>query len=443
MQLVIKMAKTAVFWPNVFPVMGGASQDISPRTIITGQQVDYKCHCRFEFGEYVQTHEEHNNSMNPRTVGALALCPAGNGQGSFYFLSISAARVLNRLHATALPMPDSIIDKVPRMARQQKNNHGLIFADCNLNPDEYEDDDDDDNETYYDNDNDDEEDEEVLDYNKEEDNNNGDNEMAAHGPPMVDDEEEDNDDDDNEMAAHGPIMADALPPGNLAQLPGNSPGEIPRAEAANEAGEHGVAMEPEIPGVGEEETEPEIPGVDREENEADDDVGSMQDKDAVEQPLGAPEVENNLGGRYNLHGEHNHNYDHRYAGEDLVVDNEVGVAMTTKGCSEVSETPQMSLNAGLHTFGDDSMKVVEKEMHQLHDRNMMMPVHKHCLTLEQHKEAGAYLMFLKRKRCGKIKGHGCADGQKQRAYFTKEESTAPTVSTEAVFLTAVIDAMED
>ena len=51
-------------------------------------------------------------------------------------------------------------------------------------------------------------------------------------------------------------------------------------------------------------------------------------------------------------------------------------------------------------------------------------------------------MFLKRKRCGKIKGRGCADGRKQRAYITKEDSTAPTVSTEAVFLMAVIDAME-
>lgn len=47
-------------------------------------------------------------------------------------------------------------------------------------------------------------------------------------------------------------------------------------------------------------------------------------------------------------------------------------------------------------------------------------------------------MFLKRKRCGKIKGHGCADGHKQRAYTNKSDSTAPTVSTEAVFLTAVI-----
>ena len=68
--LVIEMAKTAVFWLNAFPATGGASQDLSPRTILMGQQEDYKRHCRFQFGEYAQTHEEHNNSMNPRTVGA-------------------------------------------------------------------------------------------------------------------------------------------------------------------------------------------------------------------------------------------------------------------------------------------------------------------------------------------------------------------------------------
>ena len=121
--------------------------------------------------------------------------------------------------------------------------------------------------------------------------------------------------------------------------------------------------------------------------------------------------------------------------------NEAGIIMTTKGCSEVLETP--AVKAGLRTFGDDGMKVVEKEMHQLHDRNVMTPVHKVCLTPEQCKEALAYLMFLKCKHCGKIKGCGCADSRKQRVYITKEEPTAPTVSTEAVFLTAVIDAMED
>ena len=140
---------------------------------------------------------------------------------------------------------------ITRMAQQQKNNPGLIFADRNLNPYEYEDDVDDDDETYYDNDNNDEEDQEALDFDKEEDNDNGDNEMAAHGAPMVDDEEDDNDDDDNGMAAHGPPMVDAPLLDNLAQPLDNPPGEIPGVEAANEAGEYDVAMEPEIPGVGE------------------------------------------------------------------------------------------------------------------------------------------------------------------------------------------------
>ncbi len=37
---------------------------------------------------------------------------------------------------------------------------------------------------------------------------------------------------------------------------------------------------------------------------------------------------------------------------------------------------------------------------------------------------------------------GSADGRKQRAYISKEESTSPTVATELVFLTAVIDEYE-
>jgi hypothetical protein len=51
-------------------------------------------------------------------------------------------------------------------------------------------------------------------------------------------------------------------------------------------------------------------------------------------------------------------------------------------------------------------------------------------------------MFLKQKRCGRIKARGCADGRKQRLYKTKEETSAPTVATEALMLSCVIDAEE-
>ena len=51
-------------------------------------------------------------------------------------------------------------------------------------------------------------------------------------------------------------------------------------------------------------------------------------------------------------------------------------------------------------------------------------------------------MFLKEKRCGTIKGRGCADGRSQRGHLTKEETSSPTVATESLILTCVIDAIE-
>lgn len=51
-------------------------------------------------------------------------------------------------------------------------------------------------------------------------------------------------------------------------------------------------------------------------------------------------------------------------------------------------------------------------------------------------------MFLKKKRNGIIKGRGCADGRKQRAYTTKEDASLPTVAIESVMLSCVIDTME-
>ena len=51
-------------------------------------------------------------------------------------------------------------------------------------------------------------------------------------------------------------------------------------------------------------------------------------------------------------------------------------------------------------------------------------------------------MFLKQKRCGTIKGRGCADGRPQREYLGKEDTTSPTVMTESLLLSCIADAME-
>ena len=394
--------------------------------------VDYKRHCGYQFGEYAQTHEEHNNSMNPRMVGAIALRPVGNGQGSFYFLSVTTGRVLNRLHATALPMPDDIIDKLHRMARQQKSNPGLVFADRNLNPEEYDDDDDD--ETYHDSDNGDDDDDDDLSYNEDDDDDVDDGEEAALGPPAardvvaqnndvedggVDDDVWDNEGDDKA----GPLVAennddddedqaDIQPSAEVGQPPNAMTLEAVAGDVNQDEQQDGPDLQG-TPGVSDEEIAPETPGVSAGEDDGTGKDGGDQPSldEIMDQVQPAQSGENNgKEGMYNLRSDHSQSYNHQYAGNDFVVDNESGIVMTTECTGEVLETPQMSLKTGLRTFGTDGVKVVEKEMKQLHDREVMIPVHKKSLTHEQRKEALAYLMFLKRKCCGKIMGRRCADG---------------------------------
>jgi hypothetical protein len=103
---------------------------------------------------------------------------------------------------------------------------------------------------------------------------------------------------------------------------------------------------------------------------------------------------------------------------------------------------QYNLKQGIKKFGDNGKAAVLVELQQLHDRHVMKPVGKYDLTAGERKGALRYLMFLKEKRCGMIKGRGCADGRSQRDYMTKQETSSPTVATEALMLTCVIDAVE-
>ncbi len=50
------------------------------------------------------------------------------------------------------------------------------------------------------------------------------------------------------------------------------------------------------------------------------------------------------------------------------------------------------------------------------------------------------LMFLKKKQDKLVKACMCAGGHKQRGDWTKQQSASPTIATELVFITTVIDA---
>jgi hypothetical protein len=95
---------------------------------------------------------------------------------------------------------------------------------------------------------------------------------------------------------------------------------------------------------------------------------------------------------------------------------------------------QCSIKKGLDVFGDAGEEAVLSEMKQLHDMGVAEPKKANMLTREEKSKSLNYSMFLKQKRSGRIKGRGCADGRKQRLCKTKEETSAPTVATESLFL---------
>ena len=103
---------------------------------------------------------------------------------------------------------------------------------------------------------------------------------------------------------------------------------------------------------------------------------------------------------------------------------------------------QYTLAKGLQVFGPLGKEAVFREMQQLHQRKVCEPRKATDLSAEQRKASLGYLMFLKQKRSGLIKGRGCADGRKQCVHTGKEEKTSPTVATESVMLTSTIDAKE-
>ena len=423
-RLIVEMGKASVFWLNSVPQKSGLASELSPRTIVTGQKLDFKRHCRFQFGQYVQTHEEHNNSMSPRTVGALALRPTGNAQGSFYFMSLSTGRVLNRLRGTALPMPDDVINRVHRMARQQKADPGLLFGDRNMNP-------------IYDEMSNDEEDEDHLPESQtdeesciddDEDGSNGDN-LDDEGPTEGDGDELLNDE-------NGPWEYDAAP--ESVNTEGLGAG---RSENSGVSGTESIGVDQAedemIHQDGESDDDPEV---------YKDSKTSTEDDEKENATIGETEVEPSGESRYNLREKRTRSYNHLYDPEMFRTENsqnnkqEEVVLVTDSDAPE--DTPQMSMKRGLRMFGEEGYTAVRKEMQQLHDRKVMQPVNRKDLTPAQKREALGYLMFLKKKRNGTVKGRGCADRRKQQAYITKEDSTSPTISMEAVFLTAVVDAWE-
>ena len=92
----------------------------------------------------------------------------------------------------------------------------------------------------------------------------------------------------------------------------------------------------------------------------------------------------------------------------------------------------------MQRHGQRPLDAVFKEVKQLDAMDALHPVHK---WKGDHAPLEC-LVHVAEKRDKSLKGRACADGCAQRKYIGQEQSSSPTVSTEALLLSCLIDAFE-
>ena len=118
---------------------------------------------------------------------------------------------------------------------------------------------------------------------------------------------------------------------------------------------------------------------------------------------------------------------------------EIKMKVNQQGASFVQ---QYQLHKGLKKFGQRGMEGARKEADQLHRRSCFRPVDVSTLTPEEKREAAEGMMLLTEKKTKEVKGRLVYRGDQTRHHFEKEDVKSPTVSQEALFLMAIIDAHE-
>ena len=103
---------------------------------------------------------------------------------------------------------------------------------------------------------------------------------------------------------------------------------------------------------------------------------------------------------------------------------------------------QLQLKPDLKRFGAKGQSAVKKEIKSFQDFDVLVPLYEKELSDREKWDALPLMMMLKEKRDGTIKGRAVAGGHRDRGKIPAEEATSPTVSTEALYLTCTIDAME-
>jgi hypothetical protein len=96
---------------------------VSPLENFIGRKINCKVDLRVAFGDYCQiSSPDADNSLAPRTSGAIALLPSHNLRGSVTFFDLNTLRVVKRDNFKVLPITQDIIRRINDIALSQRQS---------------------------------------------------------------------------------------------------------------------------------------------------------------------------------------------------------------------------------------------------------------------------------------------------------------------------------
>jgi hypothetical protein len=90
-----------------------------PDNIIASQLKPKYNKMKIEFGSYVQVHERTLNNAKSRTLGSIALYPAGSKIGAYYFISLANGKRIHRKSWTEILISNLVISLVEATATEE------------------------------------------------------------------------------------------------------------------------------------------------------------------------------------------------------------------------------------------------------------------------------------------------------------------------------------
>ena len=479
---------------NFFPARHGISEFYSPRMILHQRNLNYSKHCKYSFGSFVEASNEPNptNTTAPHTLDCIYLCYNDADQGGHECLHLPTNRIITRSKVTLIPITTGVINQIRTIATQEGMPEGLKIinkydivlydsawiagVDYEANEEESDSDDetyieseqDEDNETNDDDedndfDDDSDDDDDYQDPDEDEQQQQVYDEMEQEYDEIESNEEEDyqdRNDEEDENGNNGGTTTTPAPEPESEPVQTNPTIETETETNNNQQQETAVIEDEAI------ENETNDGGNENETNDVQQQQPNQSNKHVTRSGrVSRPPTRFN---EYHMHlqtqahpKERMIEYDKEEAKVFATIMQYHGMLQTNithlqhkmrnkvkwknnkRKKKQVQLAQTYSLKAALKKFKEKGKDATMDEMKQLDDRNVYYPIKVGDLTQKERKRAMESLLFIVEKQDGRVKAHFCANGSTQREYMDRDATTSPTVMTESIFITSVIDAKQN